>query len=1622
MQNDDVVVSSSFGRVSASLPSTAPPNEDFGGLSTDALLSHKNWKARKMGFEQIRDSPMALKVHFLEKPRKLVVEANAAAQEALFEALSAMVPVCVDEELDILVGEPLSTVVAKGITGRSKAMQASFAFVSDLVGVGKQTEVFNALIPAFAHKNPRNRATAIQLCSQIVGDYGVNGLPTKTILKAMQPLFNDANPQVRKEASNLCCQCYKYIGADIKGFLTDLRDVQLQELEKLFEGVCLGVNPPKSIRGVAKSTAKLPTTPLTSLLAKSGTSNDIDDAAFEACEETAVLSKLPRDFYRIAMDKTAKWQDRVSMLQEHLLPLIKSPKIRLKDDYHELFSTVREFLLDSQAPLMLMGFKCIQELARCMRASAAPYVRMFLNPLFDKMKDKKTSVVEHITTTLETLIRYHCITLDQCQDEIELTTQSRVPNQRLALTLWLTRLTERLDRSCFTRLSRAHFMLGRLMTDEKVEIREASCVLLARLMSLFGEGTFQTVIAALDDRQRSKLVAIMNSSVNLQCTPSSSPARKTQRTERRGDLLTSKPRSYSVGCLGSSSRPVTAQRVNRSHLIPRKSIPDSGRSYLTEDAVTLESTLPTRDDACRRMLGLLEGDTSVQMLLRSKEWTNRNNGVMKINTVVSGWSGKTCTENLDVVLVYLRMDPGWRESISQVFQAMLTVLHDLVNRSSRVSPGAGYAIVSGITGRLTEPKNKVAVCDLLMCLARHLGAAFVVRHIIGTAVSIKTPKLLQECNEFMCLLLKSFAISSADQKIVSDYVQAHCIESTFPTVRPSGVALLVALKSASTVDGSMESSSAAGLSHEAGALLLKPLPNNYRNSFGAEHMREISTVSSSRMARESQGRGSSGDDALSVDASAVLNKPRGVHSRLDTQRAYPNAILSHRTCDNDDRPNSTDVSQQLLMLSKQVTSAADWRVRLEAVKKIEELMHTNNKCIAANGVTEVIQALRSRFDEANKNFVVDVLRTISLVVESAGAGASRTGLRAIVQRILGMLGDQKPALREEAGHLADVAMECLGLDVVLQNMQKPLMAESHTCNQAALELIEKGFSQHPDMPVSRYAVSTLLPSVIRLCMSRILDVRSCAERVIGYFIPVVGEEAVLRTVKTLRPAEQKSIMGAVERQLQLYHRTGNEEGMRHAGACSNVPPTPRLSNTTPRSPCSPRLGGRDLGASAKSADMNTSENIVRPPVPAVVATKVAQARDAAVVSVSSESQRAQAVTDSSRNEEFLSMQEIMLGLRSASVPVALSSCRECMVRLQNGEDCGSPEVIQVVVERLHTNIKHFNVELVLALISCLRTIFETPRAMGRCHTGLLFQLIGLIFECLLSESFSLQEKAIKALNSMTLRLVEGSPTNDMFSALMSRMTKYSSAYIESGTKSDLKFIQVTVKCLMRLDYAVISPENAVVCCQEYLLQYPPSAFRELDDISIRTVKTILQDLSRRCGPSLLSTAERLAGAHNLVTHFVRSCLDVEKRTSRSSNSANSLSTAELNNEAQYEEVNRGTPNSSAQNSKARSSHVDPRSVRQHSTPPNDTVGAAAVERSVTTIFSRIRNHVTSNLGIEELYEFIKQHPNCPNFDQQFQRCSEAFRSYIKRKIERHMAEDTKRPPGFVLPEVLQLTP
>ena len=373
-------------------PETA--DVDYSEYPLKDLLSHKEWKARKVGYERLRDlsakSNLPDPLQYVELIPSFLKEPNVAVLEVAFEALHGLlkqlnVPHSVEDSV-------LSTLCEKGLSGRPRALRATLDALVELVAMGNGQAVVEALLLHASSKSPKGRHGVLQAVRRLLQEFGsVFDSKLKPLLKSLTTLVNDSDKNVRKEALGVFVVLYRHIGDTIRPFLADLRDVQKEELEKEFAGI--SNTQPQNYRPLHGNLPDVAVTKASFIHDESQTVPTTLVAAtpladIELHDATPVLSKLPKAFIGTVMNKGLKWQERNEMVQENLTPLIKAPRLK-EDDYTELVKCLRSLVLDSQLPLQVVGIRSIGSLASGLSTYFSPYVRLVAPCLFDKFKEKK---------------------------------------------------------------------------------------------------------------------------------------------------------------------------------------------------------------------------------------------------------------------------------------------------------------------------------------------------------------------------------------------------------------------------------------------------------------------------------------------------------------------------------------------------------------------------------------------------------------------------------------------------------------------------------------------------------------------------------------------------------------------------------------------------------------------------------------------------------------------------------------------------------------------------------------------------------------------------------------------------------------------------------------------------------------------------------------------------------------------------------------------------------------------------------------------------------------------------------------------------------------------------------
>eukprot|EP00760_Papus_ankaliazontas_P028261 PhM_4_TR3604/c0_g1_i1/m.630/K16803/CKAP5, XMAP215; cytoskeleton-associated protein 5 len=1560
--------------------------EDYTTVPLLKLLADSQWKARKAGYERIKatldDKPDAddaldacpelseVMSSFPSMMKETLPAAFEPALDAVFSLLS-VIPQGTTEVSDTVI----TAIVDRGLVGRPRAVQVSGQLLALLVELGNGVAVMEALMKGSGGKNPKLRVASVQTMVKVVNEFGLfPNIPLKPLIKGVCGMCNDTNSGVRREALALVKEVYRYLGDGIRGFLSDLRDVQQQELEKEFAAVdrttvaatrfVRGAAPPKSAKGKSGDSEA----PAAAAPAPAVDLRDLHDA-------TPVISKLPKNFYSVVLDKTLKWQERNNMVQENLVPLIKAPCL-VKEDYTELTKAMRDLMTDSQLPLQVVGIRCLGDICAGLGENFAPFVRFVLPQLMDKFKEKKAAHLDALNTTMNNLVD-KVVGLCDIHDELEATALSKVPNQRTAVLSWAVSVVERNPSpKNLSRLSNASAMFTKLMNDEKAEVREQASILV-QAVTKAGGGSLGDLAAKAESTAPKKKVEPL----------------KTGALSARGGGAP----STNVSPIKDKKEPASARSIPSARSTPRvgsaKATPAGtpsaaagGGGIAGEDSATLEHQYMSIEEVTAT-LGPVIGE-EIFPKLASKDWQVRKDAVVELQTAISSLEAAQAATCSDAIVFLLRQTPSWKDTNAQVCMHMMGALTALCQKAGKLSPRAGYHSIAGPVTRFSDARSKTTIHELLLAIAECIGPKFVIRHVAHCAVQmLKNTKVSVEAVGFIEACMRAFGgIAVGNGKIIVEVCKA-CLDQTNPQLKAAATRVVLT-------------------AHSLGVTNI------------IEQLGDIKPQIKSSLEAE-----------VAKNGNAEVAPTRAV--REDAQEAgdAPGVVKGGRV----------DISSTInAALLKTMSSAGDWKDRMACVKKVEDAVVAAGRNIAPAGMTECLKALKLRLEEPNKNAVMDTIRTIGIVVEALGPNARVCG-KVVLSPAINLLTDQKPATREHAAKVVEAMATVGGIEMLMPVLPKAMASDVVHARQAIVELTVKSLEANP--VATPKVLAPIVPPLLRALMDKNQDTRAAAEQLLGHVANNVGFDHLSKCLTDLKPAEQQTIRGMLERYRDVTinapqsARAPQPQVAQTAPAAMAapadvapqltaatevyVPPTTKVAAAAPIAPAAEPVQRTAMVPAAAVIPAATPESVVPP---AAVAAPV-QTR------VPSSAVPPAAIPASSSVANFPgsapTFRESIQLIKSGSLEHALHQCSDWCRLL---EDSRLPTYLASPANDLYT--------LTSALLHRLRVVVDGPpvqatafdKVIATIHLALsckdivcemnatqLGDLIVNILDRLLDERMHDVVRYVRGLNTVMLALLENAHIAALVEALMHRLLTSTRTYLAQSTKANHKFMELTVKCFIkvsrRVPTAICDDDIVRILNSQHLFleALPPSAFRDHDDLALRAVKTMLNEVVRVRGPGI----RRLVEAHldnSLVMNFVTMCISrLDGETT-----SNSIAESAQNNRAA----------AAAPPQRVQQQHADP--VRMApplsnlapnvsaSTPPADNT---SLNQHLTNVFLKIRRLNQTENGLVELFALMKAHPEV-DITPYYCRCSEAFQTYIYRRIKKFIEEDVSK--GELAPNAINI--
>ncbi|KAK4145136.1 armadillo-type protein [Dichotomopilus funicola] len=490
--------------------------EDFSSLPLTDRWTHKVWKVRKQAyeeaaqlFEKTPDEYDPVFRPFTQDPglwKSAAGDSNVAAQQEGLAALCAFLKFGGRDGALRARQHAVTPIAEKCLSStraaiKTSAVEALLLFIEvDVPG-----PVIEEILPVLSSKQPKVIAAALASLTQIYHNYGCKTADPKPVLKFLPKVFGHADKNVRAEATNLAVEFYRWLRDAMKPvFWNDLKPTQQTDLEAQFEKVKAD-GAPKQERLLRSQQAEKERAPAgggeEEYEEDGGEADDAGEAdAFDLAEPQDVVGKVPKDFFDNLA--SSKWKERKEAL-EALYAVVNVPRIK-DGDFHEINRCLAKCMKDANIAVVTQAAQCIELLAKGLRKGYAKYRATVMQPIMERLKEKKATVADALGAALDAV--FLSTDLTECLEDITTYLVHKNPQVKEGTMKFLVRcLRTTRDVPGKQEIATIVGCAKKLLSESSEGLRAGGAEILGTVMKIIGERAMNPHLEGLDDIRKTKV-------------------------------------------------------------------------------------------------------------------------------------------------------------------------------------------------------------------------------------------------------------------------------------------------------------------------------------------------------------------------------------------------------------------------------------------------------------------------------------------------------------------------------------------------------------------------------------------------------------------------------------------------------------------------------------------------------------------------------------------------------------------------------------------------------------------------------------------------------------------------------------------------------------------------------------------------------------------------------------------------------------------------------------------------------------------------------------------------------------------------------------------------------------
>lgn len=371
------------------------------------------------------------------------------------------------------------------------------------VELDKADPILDDILAGLSNKLPKIVASTLAALTALYHAYGVKIVEPKPALKSLPRMFGHADKNVRAEASKLAEELYRWLREAMKPlFWDELKPVQQQDLEKLFEGV-KAQPPPKQDRLQRSQQAAAEKAAAAQEEGGAAEEEGFDEpveevGAFDLAEPVDVIGKAPADFSESMA--SSKWKDRKDAL-DALYAAANTPRIK-DGHFDEIVGLLAKTMKDANVQCVTTAANCIECLAKGLQRSFAKYRGRVMAPVLERLKDKK--LADPLGQALDAIVG--STSLSDCLEDILEFLKHKNPQVKAeTLKLLIRSLRTTRDAPSKEETKSIAGVATKLLTESTEATRTGGAEVLGTLMKIMGERAMAPYMESIDNIRKDKI-------------------------------------------------------------------------------------------------------------------------------------------------------------------------------------------------------------------------------------------------------------------------------------------------------------------------------------------------------------------------------------------------------------------------------------------------------------------------------------------------------------------------------------------------------------------------------------------------------------------------------------------------------------------------------------------------------------------------------------------------------------------------------------------------------------------------------------------------------------------------------------------------------------------------------------------------------------------------------------------------------------------------------------------------------------------------------------------------------------------------------------------------------------